>query len=210
MKTLINNLFSSMFDNYKPENFHKYLYIGNLVVLTFIFFIMAIDYDLVGFNGPSGEYRGNNEFFQSTRTIGWSTYHLPWYSFPFYLIYSFILGLSYLCCTLKSNFWTILLGTYVHFNLLVCILFTTFNYDFIYYSSFFYKGPYDSGFLEPIYALPLVLYTLMIITYFIFYFIIPYVIKTYSNSLLGLYLETKKIKLKKLKRKLKDQIKEED
>ena len=219
MKDILNNFFTfaniilkgtiTSFPDYKPEDLLKYLYIGNLIVLTFIFIIMGIEYDLLDFNTASGDYRGNNEFYIRRGTSGKLAYHLPWYSIPFYLTYAFILGLSYLCCIGKSNFWKILLGTFVHFNLLVCILFTTWNYDFL-YSYDAHLGINAPGFLNPIYALPLLFYTLLIIVYFLFYFLFPYINKTYSNSLLGLYLETKKIKLKKLKSKLKDQIKEDD
>jgi len=218
MKDILNNLFKSLWyaanlgvnANYKPEHFLKYLYISNLGLFTFIFIIMGIEYDLVGIDGPNGDYRGNNQFYGSS--IGGYAYYLPWYSIPFYLTYSFILGLSYLCCTGKSNFWKMLLGTFFHFNLLLCILFTTWTYDFMYYRyvTDYVRDIHASGFLDPIYALPLLLYTLLIIIYFIFYILSPYINKTYSNSLLGLYLETKKIKLEKLKRELKAKIKEDE
>jgi hypothetical protein len=55
MKDILNKLFASLFADYKPEDLLKYLYIGNLGLLTFIFIIMGMQYDLLGFNGASGD-----------------------------------------------------------------------------------------------------------------------------------------------------------
>ena len=118
----------------------------------------------------------------------------------FYLAYAFILGLSYLCCTGKSNFWKMLLGTFFHFNLLLCIL-------YLYSAIRLLNGPLSS---TDLFSILFVLYTLLTIVYFIFNHLSPYIVKVYSNSFLGLNLKIKKLKLRKLKRELKAKIKELD